>query len=168
MGTPFRRRGTATGGVRHGAASTTGEIRTGSWSYKEARTAEKQKFSERTLRHMECATNLVNTLKLLANQQMGGDSPAEVLVEGFQERSRFKMMEEVRMFTTMDCHEAVKIGDLDKAQASLVVVKAKFTTDVPVVELREGAGELTLQREEEGTLRTFIDTTYCGEDSAGG
>ena len=93
------------------AASTTGEIRTESWSYKEARTAENQKFSERTLRMCD---NLVNTLKLWANQQMGGDSPAEVLVEGFQERSRFTLMEELRMCITIDDHEAVKSGDLGK------------------------------------------------------
>ena len=58
--------------------------------------------------------NLVNTLKLLANQQTGGDSPAYVLVEGFQERSQFKLMEESRMCITMDDHEAVKIGDFGK------------------------------------------------------
>ena len=77
--------------------------------------------------------NLVNTLKLLANQQTGGYSPAEVLIEGFQERSRFTLMEELRMCITIDNHEAVKSGDLDKAQASLLVAKHKFTADFPEV-----------------------------------
>ena len=75
------------------------------------------------------------------------------------------------MCITMDNHEAVQIGDLDRAQASLLVVKSKFTTDFPEVVLREGAKKLALRREEEGMLRTFIDTTNVGdstEATAGG
>ena len=59
----------------------------------------------------------------------------------------------------------------EKTQESFVVVKAKFTTNFPEVVLRAGADELTLQREEEGMLRTFIDTTNVGdsrEATAGG
>ena len=56
--------------------------------------------------------NVMNALTLLANQQTGGDSPAEVLVEGLQGRSRLKMMEELRRFITVDNHEAKTIGDL--------------------------------------------------------
>ena len=68
-------------------------------------------------------------------------------------------MEGLRNFITMDNHEAVKIGDLEKAPESLPVVKPKFTTDLPEAMVREGADELTLRREETGMLRTFVDTT---------
>ena len=44
----------------------------------------------------------------------------------------------------------------------LPVVKPNFTADVPEAVVREGADELTLRREEEGVLRTFIDTEKVG------
>ena len=61
----------------------------------------------------EVCDNLVNALQLLANQQTGGDSTVDVPVEGFQERSRLKMMEELRRLITVD-NQAVKIGDMEK------------------------------------------------------
>ena len=57
----------------------------------------------------------------------------------------------------------MKVGDLDKNMASKKVVKPKFTTDVREAVIREGADELTLLDEEEGTLRNFIDTTDVGD-----
>ena len=44
------------------------------------------------------------------------------------------------------------------------VVKPKFTADSPDAVVREGADELTLRTEEEGLLRTFIDTTKLGDN----
>ena len=70
-------RSSATGGVRHVVASTTGE----------SERNLNQQFSKRTLRHTECG-NQVDALKLLGNRQQGGDSSVKVLVEGLQERSR--------------------------------------------------------------------------------
>ena len=99
--------------------------------------------------------NLISALKLLANHETGSNSLVEVLVVGLQERSRLKMMEEH--------HEASKIGDLEKNLESLSVVKPKFTTDFREAVVREGADELTLRKEEEGMLRTFIDTTNVGD-----
>ena len=65
----------------------------------------------------------------LASQQQGGDSPGEVQLLGLQERNRSKMMVELRKFTTMDNHEAVQVGDLERIQGSLLVVEPKFSTD---------------------------------------
>ena len=53
----------------------------------------------------------------LGEPQTAGDSPVEVLVESLQERSRSKMMEKLRRFITVDNHEAVAIGDLEKTPA---------------------------------------------------
>ena len=39
------------------------------------------------------------------------------------------------------------------------MVKPKFTTDFPEAVVREGADELTLRTEEDGMLRTFLETT---------
>ena len=89
---------------------------------------------------------LTNVLKFLANQQLGGDSPVEVLVESLQERSRLKMTQELRRFIMVDCHEAVKIGDLVKNLESRSVVEPKCTADLPHATAREEADEPTLQR----------------------
>ena len=39
------------------------------------------------------------------------------------------------------------------------MVKPKFRADFPEAVVREGANELTLRRDEEGMLRTFVNTT---------
>ena len=50
--------------------------------------------------------NLVNALKLLANQQKEGDSPIQTIVTGLHERSRKGIMEGLRSFITEDNHSA--------------------------------------------------------------
>ena len=52
--------------------------------------------------------------------------------------------------------------------ASLSVVEPKFfTADLLVAVLREGADELIMRREEEGMLRTFIDTSNVRDNRWG-
>ena len=58
--------------------------------------------------------NPMCSLKLFANQQLGSDSLVEVLVEGLQARNRLKMMDALGRFITVDNHEAVNIGDLER------------------------------------------------------
>ena len=113
-------RSSATVGVRHVVASTNRGIRTESWSYETVQTAKKQKCFVRTLRRKE-SDNLMSAL----------DGLVKVLVRGFQERSRLKMMEELRKFITTENQEAVKIGDLEKTQGSRPVLKHKFSTEFP-------------------------------------
>ena len=72
-------------------------------------------------------------LKLLANQQTGGDSLVEMLVGCLQERSGLKLMEELPRFITMDNHEAVKIDDLEKTLDSLSMVKPKLTMGAKMI-----------------------------------
>ena len=55
----------------------------------------------------------------------------DVLVEGLQERSGLKMVEELRRVITVDDHEAVKIGDLEKTLDSLSVVKPPMYGGLP-------------------------------------
>ena len=85
-----------------------------------------------------------------------------MVVEGLQERSRLKRMEELRRFIPMNNHEAVKLADLEKTLESLLVVKLQFTTEFLEPVVREGVDELTLRREREGMLRTFLDTANAG------
>ena len=128
------------------------------------RTAEKQQLSRAHAPPHGVCDNLVNALKLLANQHQDGDSLVKVLVEGLQEGSRLKMVEELRKFITMDGHtRRVNVGDLEKTYKSAPVVKPQFTTDFLEAAAREGADEPTLRREETGMLRTVVDTTNVGD-----
>ena len=63
----------------------------------------------------------------------------------------------------VDNPAAVKVGDVEKNMDSRKVVKPKFTTEFPEAVVREGAVELTLRADEEGAVRTFIDTTNVGD-----
>ena len=110
---------------------------------------------------------LINALKFLANYQKYGDSPVKMVVEGFQEKSRQQIMDGLRRFIMVDNREAVKVGDSEKNMESRPVAKPKFTTDFPEALVQEGADELTLRPEEEGMLRTFIDTTEVGDSRWG-
>ena len=101
--------------------------------------------------------NLDYEIKLLASQYQCDVSPVRVLVKGLQERSRLKMMEGLRKFIMMDNHEAIRTGDLENAQESYV----------PEAVVRDGADEVTLQREEEGMPRTFVNTTKVGDTGLG-
>ena len=68
-------------------------------------------------------------------------------------------MDGLRTFIAVDKYGAVKVGGLHQDTKSLKVVRSKFTADFPGAVIREAADELTLRAQEEGVLRTFIDTT---------
>ena len=82
-----------------------------------------------------------NPIRVLVIQG-SGDLQLEVTVRWkcwlntSKKRSRLEKMEELRRFITMDNHEAVKNGNLEKTQDLLPVVKPKFTTDFPEVVVR--------------------------------
>ena len=58
--------------------------------------------------------NLINALKLLANQQTDGDSPIQSIVTGLQERSGRGIIDVLRSFIEADNHSAVDVGHLRK------------------------------------------------------
>ena len=72
-------------------------------------------------------------------------------------------MDGLRKCIAVDNHEAVKVVDVEKNMESKEVVKPKFTTDFPEAVVREGADGLTLRADEEGALRTLIDTANVGD-----
>ena len=75
------------------------------------------------------------------------------------------MMDELRRLVVVDNHDAVQVGDLERTLESLSVVEPKFTADILEAVVREGKDELTLRRGEEGSQRTFINTTIVGGQS---
>ena len=62
--------------------------------------------------------NLINALKLLANQQEDGDSPIQSIVTGLCERSRKGIMEGLRNFIEVDNHSALGVGYLKEGTRS--------------------------------------------------
>ena len=93
--------------------------------------------------------NLINALKLLANQQEDGDSPVRMIVPRLLEKNRRKIMDGRRLFIAVDNYTAVMIEDLEKETTSKKVVKPRFTTHFLGAVIREGADERTLRAHEE-------------------
>ena len=109
---------------------------------------------------LELCDNLINALKLLANQQKDGDSPIQSIGTGLHERSRSVMMDGQGRFIQADKHSAVDVGDLRRGTKSLHFQKAAVQRGVPEATIREGADQLTLRADEVGTKRAFINTEH--------
>ena len=73
-----------------------------------------------------------------------------MLVQGFQEKSRLKIMCDLRRFIMVDTLEAVTVVFFfsKKNMESRRVMKPKFTTDFHEAVVWEGADALTLRAEE--------------------
>ena len=69
--------------------------------------------------------NLVGAVNILANKQLKGDSLVQGLVGCPQDHVRFKKMDELRIFITVDKQEAMKFDDLEKDSVVLFVVELK-------------------------------------------
>ena len=91
--------------------------------------------------------NLINAVKLWANQQKDGDGPIQSIVTGLQERSRRCIMDGPRRFIKADNHRAVDVGHLRQGTRSLKVQKPNFSEAFPEAAIRE-ADQLTLRTDE--------------------
>ena len=77
-------------------------------------------------------------------------SGTQTIFKGLKEQSRVKIMNELKRFTEVDNHEAVKIGDQ--------MVGPDFNRVIfPDAAVRDGVDALTIRIAKEGTLRSFID-----------
>ena len=113
--------------------------------------------------------NLINALKLLANQQKDGDSPIQSTLTGLCERSRKGELEGLRNFFKVDNHCALDVGHLNECTRSFEVRRPKFEegTPGPEVSIREGPEELTLRAEEVGSQKACINVGHIAEDRWG-
>ena len=73
--------------------------------------------------------DLINALKLLANQQKDGDSSIQSIVIGLHERSIKGITEGLRSFIEEDNHRAVDVGHLHEGIKPFYVRKPKFSED---------------------------------------
>ena len=119
------RRRVAVGGARFVVVSTSGVHRTGYWSYRSVRTNASQEKVFKAAPQGLCE-NLINVLKLLANQQSDGDSPVQSVVTGLHERSRKGTMDGLRKNVEIDNHSAVDVGQLSEGRRPFKVRKPIF------------------------------------------
>ena len=75
--------GVTIGGARVGEQSTTGSNQTGSWWCKQVKVLIRPRSAERKAVPQGLCGNLINALKLLANQQEDGDGFIQNIVTNF-------------------------------------------------------------------------------------
>ena len=105
--------------------------------------------------------NLINALKLLANQQRDGDSPIQNIFTGLREKKKERVTNGLRSFIA----QAIIVpwcGPPAQILAPFRVKNAKIGEDHSEV-LREGADDLTLRAEEVDTLKACINVGHIGE-----
>ena len=98
--------------------------------------------------------NLINALKLLANQQRDG---------GLREKGRERITNGLRSFIAQDNHCAVEVGHLRKGQRPFRVKKPKIG-EYHSEALREGADDLTSRAEAVDTLKACINVDHIAKD----
>ena len=103
--------------------------------------------------------NLINALKLLANQQKDGDSKIQSIVTSLHERSRRGVMDGLRSFIKADNHRVTWVICV-KAPDRFMCKKPNFSEAFRKAAIREGADEKTMRADKVGTLRAFIDTDH--------
>ena len=89
--------------------------------------------------------NLINALKLLANQQEDGDGLIQNIMTNFCEVSRKGLTKGLRNFIQVDNHRALEVGHLREGMVSCKVRRPKGEEGYPEVLVRESPDELTLE-----------------------
>ena len=111
--------------------------------------------------------NLINALKLLANQQKDGDSSIQSIVTGLCERSRKGIMDGLRNIIEVDNRSAPEVGHLKEGTRPFEVRRPELEEGCPEVSIREGPGELTLRTEEVGSKKACINVDHIVENRSG-
>ena len=106
-----------------------------------------------------CA-NLINALKLLANQQEDGDGLLQSIVTNLGKGSRKGLTNGLRDFIKVDNHRALDVGELHRGTGTFKVRKPKVLAGGSDVTIRESPHELTLRAEEVNTLKAYTDVNH--------
>ena len=83
-----------------------------------------------------CA-NLINALKLLANQQEDGDGSLQNIVTNLGKGSRKGLTDGLRVFIKVDNHRALDVGELHRGTGTCKVRKPKVLEGGSDVTIRE-------------------------------
>ena len=104
--------------------------------------------------------NLVNALKLLANQQEDGDGLLQNIVTNLGKGSRKGLTDGLRDFIRVDNHRALDVGELHRGTGTFEVREPKAPEGGSDVIVRESPDELTLRAEEVHTSKAYMDVNH--------
>ena len=112
-----------------------------SWRCKQAKSVNQAKVfrAHRVLQGLW--ENLINALKLLANQQEDGDGLIQNSVTNLCEESRKGLTEGLREFSQIDNHRALEVRHLKEGMGKLEVRRPKGKGGYPEVLVRESPDE---------------------------
>ena len=99
--------------------------------------------------------NLINALKLLANQQEDGDGLLQNIVKDLGNERAQKVSRN---------ESALEVGYLDRGMGTCKVRKPKVPEGCQEVTVRESPDELTLRAEEVGTLKAYINVDHIEKE----
>ena len=118
-------------------------------------------FNAHAVLHGFCA-NLINALKLLANQQEDGDGLLPNVVKDLGKESRKGLTNGLREFSKVDNERA-----LERSTRTFQVRKAKVPEGCPEVIVRESPDELTLRAEEVRTSKALVNVDHTEQERWG-
>ena len=116
-------KGVAIGGARFVEKSTTGSNQTGSWCCKQVKVLMRPRSSERMQYTRAFCGNLINALKLLANQHEDGDALIQNIVTNLGEGSREGLTNGLGEFKQSDNRRALEVGYLNKGMGFFLKVR---------------------------------------------
>ena len=102
--------------------------------------------------------NLINALKLLANQQEDGEGLIHSMVD--QSRQRKQERSHGRPAGLHQGGQSSRFGELHRGTGTFQVRKPKVSEGGPDVTIRESPVELTLRAEEVNTWKAYIDVNH--------
>ena len=104
----------------------TGGNRTGFWSCKQGKVLSRRRSSKTHAIPQGLCENLINALKLLANQQEDGDGLLQNIVTNLGKGSRKGLTEYLRDFIKVDNHRALDVGELHRGTGTSKFGGRKF------------------------------------------
>ena len=111
--------------------------------------------------------NLVNALKLLANQQEDGDGLLQNIVQNLGKESRKGLTNGLHEFIEVDNERAHDVGSLSQDTGTFKVRKPKAPEGCPEVIVRENSDALTLRAEEVGTSKALVNVDHIEQERWG-
>ena len=148
------------GGAQSVEKGATGSNRTGCWSCKREIFEQAKVFKAHAVPHGLCA-NLINALKLLANQQEDGDGLLKNIVTNLGKGSRKGLPDGLRDFIRVVSDRALDVGAPRRGTGTFIKVRKR---EVPEggsdVAVRQSPDDLTLRAEEVNTSKALINVNH--------
>ena len=113
---------------------------------------------------MGLCANMINALKLLANQQEDGDGLIQNIVTNLGVRSWKGLRDGLRDFIRVNDERALDVGALCRGTGTFKVRMPKAPGGGSDVKVRESPDELTLRAEEVNTSNALINVNHIEKE----